>query len=168
MFSFGDWYYEGNSKNIPLYNFQQQVVTVNDYYLDGVKVGNAAQLTAFFKLQYNITNQWRVFASQFYADKLFAKIDVGSFSTPNHKGSLELPAYSLVDAGTTYRFKVKNFGSVNLRFSVQNLFDKHYISESDTNIFPDANSNTWHGVNTQNRVFFGWGRTWQFGVDIKL
>ncbi len=168
MLSVGDWYYQGDIKKVPLYNFQQQLVTTKDYYLDGVKVGDAAQFTAFLKMQYRINRHWRLFVSQFYADKLYAKIDVSSFSNPNHQGSLRLPAYSVVDAGTTYGFKPKNTGRVKLHFSIQNLFDKKYISESHTNIHPQAGSNVWHGVNTDNRVFFGWGRTWQFGLQFNF
>lgn len=168
MFSIGDWYYQSNINDIPLYNFQQQLVAVKDYFLDGVKVGNAAQFTAMLKSQYRFNRHFKLYISQQYVDNLYAKIDAGSFSNPNHQGSLKLPAYSLINAGLNYHFKYKEFPQVILLMNVQNLMDKKYISESETNLFPQQNSDLWHGINTQNRVFFGWGRTWNFSVKLKF
>jgi len=168
MLSIGDWYYQGNIKDVPLYNFQQQLVSTQDYYLGGVKVGDAAQFTAFLKASYKINKNWRFFISQIYFDKLYANIDVGSFSNPNHKGSLQLPAYSLVDAGFRYRFNIKRVGKAKVNLNVQNLFDKHYISESETNIFPQNNAELWNGIDTSNRVFFGWGRTYALKFELSF
>ncbi len=168
MLSVGNWSYKGNVNQVPLYNFQQQQVAVKNYYLDGVKVGDAAQVSAAIKIAYRLNRHLRFYLAQQYFDKLYAKIDVGSFSNPQHQGSLKLPAYSLVNAGINYRFKIRKLAKVDLAFNVENLFDKTYISESASNIFPQAGSRLWHGVDTANRVFFGWGRTYSFAVQIKI
>jgi len=168
MISIGNWYYRGNVKNVTLYNFQQQPVSVKDYYLDNVKVGNAAQFTAALKLRYKITKGLHVYASQQYFDNLYAKIDVGSFSNPHHQGSLKLPAYSIVNTGLTYRVKYKNTYKITLRVGIDNLMNKKYISESETNIFAQPGAETWQGIDLQNRVFFGWGRTWHVALKVHL
>ncbi len=168
MLSLGHWAYKGNIKNVKLYNFQQQVITNKNYYLDGIKVGDAAQFTAALRIQYRFNRHWRAFISQNYIDRLYAKIDAGSFSNPNHQGSLQLPAYSIVDTGLNFQTKIKRIGKLSLRFNIQNLFDKTYISESETNIFPKSGSMLWHGIDTSNRVFFGWGRTYALGLNLKI
>ncbi len=168
MLSVGNWYYKGNVNNVPLYNFQQQQVAVKNYYLDGVKVGDAAQFTSAVKIDYRANRHVKVYVSQQYFDKLYAKIDVGSFSNPQHKGSLKLPAYSLVNAGINYRYNLKKIGKISLAFNIENLFDKKYISESATNIFAQSGYPTWHGVDVRNRVYFGWGRTCNFSVNLKF
>jgi len=63
--------------------------------------------------------------------------------------------------------KVK-VGKITTRLSVNNLFDKHYISESATNKFANPGDTTWNGVNVKNRVFFGWGRSWNFSVKLRF
>ena len=65
--------------------------------------------------------------------------------------------------------------SVNFRVNVNNVFVKVYIAESSTNVFAsDIKSGTqtyeqagatYNGVATANKVFFGFGRTWNFGIS---
>jgi len=168
MLSLGDWRYKNDVKNVELYNFQQQLVAVKDYYLKDVKVGDAPQFTASYSLFYKPARQWDLFLEQLFIDKLYAKINADSFSDPTHKGSLELPSYSLVNLGASYFMDIKNAGRLYFNFKVNNLFDKAYISESHTNYFPDQNSLNWHGVNTKNRVFFGWGRTFDLSLKYQF
>jgi outer membrane cobalamin receptor len=168
MVSVGDWKYKNDVKNVELYNFQQQLVAVKDYYLKDVKVGDAPQFTAAFSVYYKPAKKWNLFAEQIFVDKLYAKINADSFSNPNHQGSLELPAYSIVNAGISYQTKIKDLGRVYVSLTGKNLMDKVYISESHTNIFPDQQSLTWKGVDTKNRVFFGWGRTIDLSLKFKF
>lgn len=62
---------------------------------------------------------------------------------------------------------------------MDNIFNKIYILESQTNIFADdnisstnpalgtyiSNNRTFNGVADANRVWFGFGRTWNFTVS---
>ncbi len=171
MVSVGDWYYQGNVKDVKMYDQDHNVVLVKDFYLDGVKVGDAAQFTARYGVNYNPIKGLYFDLNQFYVDKLYARIDATTFDTPNNHGSLRLPKYSLVDAGVTYKFPINKVGKVTTRFTVNNLFDKHYISDSYTNRFAGddgATGNQWNGVDTGNQVFFGWGRSWNFSVKLKF
>ena len=170
MVSVNDWTYSGDIKNVQMVDDNNDVVFTQDFYLDGVKVGNAAQFTSALGITYNAFKGFYVSANQFYVDNLYANIDATSFNHKDNDGSLKLPSYSLVDAALTYKFDVKKVGKITTRFSVNNLFDKTYISESATNYFPGDKHNdaTWNGVNTANRVFFGWGRSWNFSVKLKF
>ena len=169
MMSVGDWYYDGNV-TAPFVDDNNDPIPgqTKTLYLDGVKVGDAAQFTARYGVNYNPVKGLFLDVNQFYVDKLYAKIDPVAFSNPDHKGSLQLPSYSLVDASITYKFDIERLGKVTTRFSVNNLFDKKYISESATNIFAEPGDQTWNGVNTANRVFFGWGRSWNFSVKLRF
>ena len=174
MMSIGDWKYGKNVHNVDFYNayddtdfkFTQDVI-----YLKDVKVGDAAQFTSRLGVNVNLLEGLYLDVNQFYADRLYSKFDAYYFKDEDNEGVIQLPAYSLVDASLTYKFNVKKVGKITTRLTVNNLFDKHYISESDTNVHPGDYGSTgvmYRGIDTSNRVFFGWGRTWSFSVKLKF
>ena len=169
MVSVGNWEYKNNVV-APFVDENQDPIpgAVKTLYLDGVKVGDAAQFTARYGINYNPVKGLYIDVNQFYADKLYAQFDATTMQYEDNKGALELPSYSLVDASLTYKFDVKKIGNVTTRFTVNNVFDKHYISESDTNYFAEDDDPTWNGISTSNRVFFGWGRSWNFSVKLRF
>ncbi|MBE9490961.1 MAG: hypothetical protein IMY67_11745, partial [Bacteroidetes bacterium] len=81
--------------------------------------------------------------------------------------SLKLPAYSLMDAGMSYKYNFKDETSLRLRLNVNNIANDLYISESQTNYHPGdrGNDDTFNGVNTSNRVYWGFGRTWNLTLS---
>ena len=167
MASFGNWEYEGDAE-ADLFDESQNYVGSSTLYLDGVKVGDAAQVTAalganytFFK-NFNAGLNWRL------ASSLYADIDVTDFDTEENDGSLELPSFNLVDARVSYNWIMKGSNSLEFSVNVNNVFNELYISESETNIHADAGDDTWNGVNTRNRVFFGWGTTWNTSVRFRF
>lgn len=167
MLSSGDWKYK-NDIDVDFFDNNNDYVTTKKVYLKGVKVGNSAQFTSRLGVRYTPIKGLSFDLNQFYVDNLYAKIDLNSFQNPNHKGSLKLPAYSVVDGAVSYKFDIKKVGKMYLRLNVNNIFDKTYISESDTNIFPDGKHQTWKGIDTRNRVFWGFGRTWMFSAKLKF
>ncbi len=168
MLSFGDWKYAGNIKGVKLYDDTQQFLEERDYNLDNLKVGNAAQFTAFYGLDYTvITDLHLTFRHAFY-NNLYANIDINDFGTNTQNKVLKLPAYQLLDVGTSYNLEVRNFGNLSFQFTINNLLDTSYISESNTNIQARTGDQTWKGISTENQVFFGLGRTWLFGVKFEF
>lgn len=182
MFSVGDWKYKGNSIS-NRYDASNNPVaggTATTLYLDKVKVGDAAQMTASLGASYEVVTRVTVDANYNYNDKLYAAILPANFASATNKGSLQLPSYGLMDAGFSYKMLVgKNKdNSVNFRLNVNNVLDKIYIAESKSNIFASDNisstnpalgtyastGNTYKGVATANQVFFGFGRTWNFSL----
>lgn len=166
MVSVGDWKYASDVKanfvddnNDPLPQFDQTI------YLNGVKVGDAAQFTSRIGANYNVINGLFIDANYFYANNLYAKYDATSFDDPNGRNeALKLPAYGLLDASLSYKYDMKKGRRLTARFSMNNVLDKVYISESATNIFVEDGDETWNGINTSNRVFFGWGRSWNVSL----
>ncbi len=180
MVSIGDWNYEGNSTS-NRYDVNNQPIsggTSTTLYLDGVKVGDAAQMTTSIGASYEVFTRVKMDVNYRTADNLYASIDPSKFGSQTNKGSLQLPSYGLMDAGFSYKMLVgKNKeNSVNFRLNVNNVLDEVYISESRTNVFADdflsgtsgptyaSSGQTYNGVATKNQVYFGFGRTWNFSL----
>ncbi len=159
MSSIGNWKYNGDADG---QMFDENNVFVEDahLYLNNVKVGNAAQFTARLGLDWNVFKDFTFDIEQFFVDKLYSKLDARNLSSPNNSGSLRLPAYSLVNSGISYKFKLGESMGLKLRVNVNNVADQIYISESNSNIQATGSSETWNGVDVRNEVWFGAGRTW--------
>ncbi|MDI1316776.1 TonB-dependent receptor [Flavobacterium sp.] len=196
MVSVGNWKY-GSDVTANYQDDNNNVITnpsgdafVEKLYINGIKVGDAAQTTASIGATYEILTRFKIDGNYRYIDQLFASIDPTSFKTQsaNDKGSLLLPAYGLMDAGFSYKMLVgkDNTNSVNFRFNMNNVLDKIFIAESRTNIhiknqedFVNTNGtpnttayNTYltnlkvyDGLDQSNQVYFGFGRTWNFGIS---
>jgi len=180
MFSYGDWNYKGNSIS-NRYDASNNPVaggTTTTLYLDKVKVGDAAQMTASLGASYEVLTRVTLDANYNFNDNLYASISPGNFSSATNKGSLQLPSYGLVDAGFSYKIFVdkKRGDSFNFRLNVNNVLDEVYIAESKSNIFASdfvtgtsgptyaSAGKTYNGVATANNVYFGFGRTWNFSL----
>ena len=180
MFSLGDWNYKGNSisNTYDASNNPIEGSTAQTLYLDKVKVGDAAQLTASLGASYEVVTRVTIDANYNFNDKLYASISPGDFKTETNKGALQLPSYGLMDAGFSYKMLTgKNKDkSVNFRLNVNNVLDEIYIAESKTNKFAsdfvsgtsgptfESAGKTYNGVATANNVYFGFGRTWNFSL----
>lgn len=160
MLSIGNWEYGGDVKG-DLIDDNQNVLGETTLYLDGVKVGDAAQTTYRLGIEVQPVDRLFIDASFRNASNLYAAISADDFDEADHNGSLQLPSYSLVDAGVSYKHMIgDNNQSIQLRVNINNLFDTEYISESSTNIFAEDGDDVYDGINTSNKVFFGFGRTW--------
>jgi len=167
--SIGMWEYAGDVK-ARIYDENRNPIGNDDeiLYLDGVKVGDAAQTSFGLLGTWKIVKGLSMDLDYRYYDGLYAAIDPGSFGTPDHHGSLELPSFGLLDAGVSYKLYFKNRKSLHLRFNANNLLNTQFISQSDTNYHPEAGEPDWNGVNMNNRVYFGNGLTWNLGVAYKF
>lgn len=196
MVSVGDWKYGANvtanyqdDNNVVITNPSGDVYT-EKLFIDGIKVGDAAQTTASIGATYEVLTRLKIDGNYRYIDKLYASIDPTAFKNQiaNDKGSLELPSYGLMDAGVSYKMLVgknKN-NSVNFRFNMNNVLDKIFIAESRTNIHiknqgdflntggtPNTvayntyltNLKVYDGLDQTNQVYFGFGRTWNLGIS---
>lgn len=167
MASFGNWEYDGNAK-ADLFDESQVLQGSSVLYLDGVKVGDAAQVTAALGANYSFLKGFNFGINWRLASNLYANINPTDFSREDNQGSLELPSFNLFDARLAYNWKLKDGKSIEFSSNVNNLLDELYISESDTNIFASDTDATWEGVSTRNRVYFGWGRTWNASVRFRF
>jgi len=183
MISIGDWKYSGNATSSRFDVANNPISGDQPLYLDGVKVGNNAQTTMAIGAAYEILSGLNVDANLNYSEKLYGNIDVAKFSTADNKGAMELPGFATTDAGISYKWNITpKLGALNFRLNVNNVFDKIFINESFTNIFANdnlpvatgqpagsngtyaSNGQLYNGVATANRVYFGYGRTWNFSL----
>ncbi|MFT4661043.1 MAG: hypothetical protein ACI8XB_001314 [Patiriisocius sp.] len=168
MLSVGNWVYGGNVE--PDYvddngSSIENIISEKEISLDGIKVGDAAQFTTRLGLDYKPSRGLTLDASWRLVDDLYS----GLFIEEPELGALKLPSYNLMDAGISYKLLLddKNAQSLSFRLNVNNVFDTVYISESATNDVVDAETNEediYNGINKSNKVFFGFGTTWNFGV----
>lgn len=175
MFSLGDWKYKGNASASYLTETAEAIVDANGnpvedktLYLDGVKVGDAAHLTAGLGLKLNPISGLSVFADWKYVDRLYAGANAQNFDKADHKGSLRLPSYNLLDMGISYKLDIGNGQSFTFRGNVYNVLDTYYIAESITNFHATEASETYKGVDVKNEVYFGAGRTWSASVSFNF
>ncbi len=179
MFSYGDWEYTDTIEGF-VYDDNQQLVNSATLYLDGVKVGDAAQLTSSLGVDYEVVKGLSFDATWNYADNLYSdfsyRLDEREWgddlwATEPGGEALELPDYHLFDVGMTYKRDVLNDKKIIFRVNVNNLFDETYISEANTNIRAgddEATGQTYKGIDTANQVWFGFGRTWNASLKFQF
>ena len=167
--SVGNWVYAGNVEAF-LYDEDRNPLNTENpiLYLDDVKVGDAAQTSLGLIGKYRITRGLSVDADWRYYDNLYASIDPESFDSEDHQGSLELPSYGILDAGVSYKYFMRDNNSLVFRANFNNVLNKQYLSQSDTNIHAEEGDATWEGINMNNRVYFGNGFTWNFSVAYRF
>ena len=155
MVSVGNWVYDGDVTS-NRYDQSNQPFTGSvptKLYLDGVKVGDAAQTTASLGLSYEILKRFNVDANYRWSDKLYtsitpvnsngslnftAPIDTApAVGSPVNRGSLELPSFGLLDAGVSYKWLLgkDKSKSLDFRFNMNNVLDETYIADGRSNVF---------------------------------
>lgn len=166
MLSIGDWKYKDNVE-ASVFDDNQNLLGTSTLYLQDTKVGDAAQFTANLGADYTIFKNFSVNANWRYAGNLYADFDIAAddtFLTPDNPGALKLPNYSLFDAGAGYNLGFKNATNLDFRLNINNVFNKKYIAESNTNIHAGTDSVLYDGIDDTNNVWFGFGTTWNLGI----
>jgi len=159
MLSLGDWEYNGNASGAALDDERNVIDPDVTLYLDGVKVGDAEQFTTNLEMIIRPIENLKLSANVYSASRLYAQINADDFDNADHQGSLRLPSYSLMDFGAYYKFNFGGSNVISIAANLNNAFDTEYIAESLTNTFVGAGDTTFRGLNTSNKVFFGFGRT---------
>ncbi|MBW8358536.1 MAG: TonB-dependent receptor [Weeksellaceae bacterium] len=166
MLSVGDWFYKGNPTATFIDDNTNTVVGTQTLYLDEVKVGDAAQLTAALGADFKVTDWFNFDAQYRYAGNLYSAFEPQNRTANDGAEAVKLPDYGLVDIGAGFKWNLTNTQALKFRVNVNNLLDTVYIAESRTNLAADANSaNNWNGINKNNEVYFGFGRTWNASVS---
>ncbi|WP_149273205.1 TonB-dependent receptor [Pareuzebyella sediminis] len=165
MLSIGNWEYQDDVSATFFDNDQEPIIVDGQPQqeilpLDGVKVGDAAQFTAFIGTDIGIIENLSIDAGYRFADNLYADFDATDVTD---QGALKLPSFGLANAGLSYGLPLGE-NLLSFRINVNNVFDTIYIAESDTNDFVEPGDVTYDGINVSNRVFFGFGRTWNASV----
>lgn len=158
MVSVGNWTWKNDVTAIVSDDNSVVIDTIN-VYADGLKVGDAAQTT--FGVSVDYTFDFGLgFNAQFNSfDNLYAAFDPTTRTSDTGKDAFKLPAYSLLDAGLSYNFKVKNLGFTAI-LNANNILDEKYISDANdsSSATTVADLNGWYGL----------GTTWNAGLKVRF
>jgi len=175
MLSIGDWYWQNNATGY-LYNRQGQAVDATgapvdilsanhakvDVNLEGIRVGNSAQLTAALGANYQILKGFRVGLDGNFFGKNYSNFNISSVGTSLAPVTFAQP-WMIPDAVTcdffaSYNFKLGDFNA-SLVGNIDNLFDAEYIVDAT-----DGSNHDWK----TSTVFYGFGRTWSVSLKLKF
>lgn len=158
MLSVGDWKYVNDVTNVVAYDEQRNPVkSFPNIYLNGVKVGDAAQTTAALGLNYTFLDNLKFGVDYNYFGNNYARFTPESRTTSN-SAVYKLPNFSTVDINSKFSFKIGTFNT-ELYANVNNIFNTQYIS--------DANDGSTHDALSAS-VFYGLGTTWTTGLKVKF
>lgn len=177
MVSFGDWVYTNNinSRSTILDAFGNFTADSSDsvkiLYAKGLKVGDAAQVTYSLTLKFRPFKNFSINTTYYVADELYAPYNIWDPQYYEVGGQVtKLPIYGIARIGVYYRRKI-NDNFLSFRFNVNNLFNTLYLAELNTNTL-DENNNLYRPDQpefyTRNKGYFGFGRTWNFGVKLSF
>ena len=173
--SVGDWKYNNNVTSTSYDETGQQIAQGGTLYLKDVKVGGSAQTTYGFELTSRLNESTTLdislnhYADQYgYADWEDGVDELPSvFSQPNNAGTPKLPDYTLVDASLNYVIPAGS-NELQARLSVYNLFDQFYVEQMFDNDAMSPSEYSWKGLNVENDVDIGFGRTWTLGLTYRF
>ena len=154
FWSAGDWRYKGDASK-RTYNDAGVEITATPQILalDGVKVGGAAQVTAGAGFDFRIAKGLTIDVNGNWFNALYSNVGASA-------NTIALPHYETVDFGIAYKVVVNKTESFLVRFNVDNVTNKQFIESASTSIAATTASSNWNGVNVDNIVRFGYGRTW--------
>ncbi len=132
-------------------------------YVDGEKVGRSPQTTVNLGARYNVVRNFSVYADWWYYADLYADIDPVSFTEPGQE-VVKLPNYDLVRVGASYKLQLGGNQDLTFRGNIRNLFNNVYLTSLQTNRAAEPGDNTWKGINTANRGYWGFDRQWSLSV----
>lgn len=160
MLSLGDWTWNNNVENVIIRDVDgTQLGDPINVYIQGLKVGNAAQTTGAFGFNYKLLQGLSVGMDYNYYADLFASYDPTSrTSQEENVQAWEIPAYSLMDLNIAYDFDVADFKG-SLYANINNMFDTFYVA--------DARDGSNHDAQTSS-MYAGFGRTWTLGAVIRF
>ena len=166
MLSVGNWKYSDDFNAKVTNTDTNEKLPDATIFADGLKVGDAAQTTFSIGANYEIAKGFRIYGDYYFADNLYANYDVNDGQFLSRGGEVaKLPSYSLVDLGLSYNIDISGM-DMTFRFNMNNVLDKTYISEMDTNIQDDPATS--RNELYDNRGLFGFGRTWNTGIKVRF
>jgi len=155
MLSLGDWKWDNDLDDVPVFDEDQNEVDRLSLPIKGLKVSNSAQTTAALGMLYKFWDKTSFTLDYNYFADLYSRIDVLSYANASTRptDSWKAPNYSTMDASLRHGFNVGEFDTT-LTLRVNNLFDTEYVADAI-----DASDPL---------VFFGFGRTFSLSAKIKF
>jgi len=161
--SLGDWKYTKDFTG-EIFDDNQNKIGEATLFVDGQPIGDAAQTTFSIGATVKPIDGLRIYADWFLTDRLYAQVRINEDQFRKPGGEiLKVPAYSLLDAGASYAIPFGDY-KISVYANVNNLLDTEYISEMFTNTPDDPDTDEVNEFYTENKGFYGYGRTWNTGL----
>lgn len=145
--SIGNWKYDGETPFETRNNETNASLRKGDVDLSGTKVGNAPQTSFGFGFKYNIVGGLTVDADYNIYTDLYGFVDAEDVVDSALLGEVyqaeRLNAYSVLDAGITYKFDLGN-NAFTIRGNVFNVTNEVYLSQKDSYGYYYGNGRTWN------------------------
>ncbi|KXX69031.1 TonB-dependent receptor [Flammeovirga sp. SJP92] len=159
MLSIGDWRWDNDLVDIPIYDQNNQVVETVNVFIKDLHVGNAAQTTAALGLDYELVKGLKIGADYNFFGDNYAEFDpTRRNDSEDRSEAWKMKDFNIVDVNVRYNFKIGSFNST-IYGNVDNLLNVEYVS--------DARDGSDHTAQTA-QVFYGSGRTWNMGMKLKF
>ena len=145
--SIGNWKYDGSTPFQTREDDTNLLLEQGTVNLSGTKVGNAPQTSFGFGFKYDIIGGLSIDADYNIYANLYGFVDAEDVVKASQAGVVyqaeELPAYSLLDAGLTYKF---SFGAnnVTVRANCYNATNEAYLGQKDSFGYFYGNGRTWN------------------------
>ena len=145
--SIGNWKYDGRTPVQTRDNETNELLRETSVDLTGSKVGNAPQTSFGFGFKYEFFEGLSVDADYNIFTDLYGFVDAADVIDAALEDTVyqaeRLSAYSLLDAGVTYKF---NFGSnkMTVRANVYNVANDIYLNQKDSFGYFYGNGRTWN------------------------
>lgn len=157
MATLSDNIWKNDLVDVPIYNENQELLTTVDLYIADLKVGDAAQTSFALGADYELFKGFKLGADWTYFADLYAEFDpLGRSAADAGIQPWKVPAYGLVDANASYRFKIGNFDA-RINANINNLLNTEYVSDAD-----DGANHDWRTA----KVYYGVGRTWMTSLKV--
>ncbi len=172
LLSVGDWEWQNSAS--AFYTQQNTVITDAEgdplqfeLDLDGIKVGDAAQLQVGGSFEYNPTRNSYIRLRYLYFGNNFANFAVQDRQGAQKRQSWQMPDYTLFElhGGHTVRIEKQ---SVRLGISVINLLDVFYISDAQDNDTFTRFTNSQRSDAASAGVYPGMGRRINFNITYEF
>jgi len=166
--SIGDWIWTSGDSVIVFKEASNEVDQIIDFNAKGVKVGDAAQTQVVFSVRYEPIENAYFKIQMTYFDHYYADFDPITLVGANKgRQSWKMPAYTLFDLHTGYKFKWHD-KTVKAKLTVFNLLNIDYLTDAQNND-QFAVANRWNNFDAQSAgVFFGQGRRFTLGFSMNL
>jgi hypothetical protein len=157
--SLGDWTWRNDVFGV-VRDINQQIIDTVEVYAKGLRVGSAPQTQLIGTLRLTPTPNLYIFLSHAYYDRFWATFNPEVRNNPaDREQPWRLPAYTLTDLAAGYEVPVASDIRLQVFGNLHNLLNVRYIVTA-----LDGPS---HRQNTA-RFFYGFGRTWNFGMRLLL
>lgn len=166
--SLGKWEYNGNAHST-IYdaNNLSTILDEKNILLDKVKTANAPQFSYGVGIVYKPFTGFSFDADLNRYEKLYSDFDVTRIAANKKIDLIELPNYFTLDLGAAYTVHFDS-GSLHFRVNVNNALNDVFMTYSKTNLRngdAGASGQNFKGIDTNNQVYLGNGRTWNFGMS---